>query len=143
MFVEIGRAILEVLQVMGLMGVVLFLLAAVNTVCSTVYNVSGMKENFSLRRLMKGVGRTALFYGSSIFVAIAFTILPFVNDMISTVFGQDIIDTAMLESLSGVGVLGVCISVVLQQGTKAFEGIRKLGNMKMDDEEITWTVEEE
>lgn len=140
---EIGFAILNVLRIMGMIGVVLFLLASVNTVCSTVYNVSGKQEGFSWRRLFKGIGKTALFYVSSIFVAVAFTILPFINGMISTVFGQMMIDTDTLQNLSGIGVLGVCVSVILQQGSKAFEALKKLGELKSDNEEVTWKVEEE
>lgn len=140
---EIGFAILNVLKIMGLLGVVLFLFAAVNTVCSTVYNIAEIKENFSFKKLFKGIGRTALFYVSAVFVAIAFTLLPFINGMTSATFGQDIIDTNTLQALSGLGVLSVCISVAVKQGMKAFEGIKKLGEVKSEDEEITWTVEEE
>lgn len=140
---EIGYAILNVLRIMGLLGIVLFLFSAVNTVCSTVYNISDKKEGFSVKRLFKGIGKTALFYVSSIFVAIAFTILPFINGMTSVVFGQEMIDTATLQNLSGLGVLGVCVTVAIKQGLKAFEGIKKLGEVKSDDEEVTWNVEEE
>lgn len=143
MFYEIGQSIVNVLQIMSLIGIVLLLLATVNTVCSTVYNVSGREENFSWKKLWKGIGKTALFYVSSIFVAIAFTILPHINELVSIVFGQMMIDTETLQGLSGIGVLGVCISTILNQGTKAFEGLKKLGELKGDNEEITWEVKEE
>lgn len=143
MLQAIGISVLNVLEIMGWMGIILFLLATVNTVCSMTYNISTKKESFSWKRLFKGLGKTALFYGSSIFVAIAFTIIPYINEMVTKVFGQMLIDSTTLENLSGIGVLGVCVAVILNQGKKAYEGIMKLGDIKGDSEEITWTVEEE
>lgn len=139
----IGAQVFSTLKIMGWMGIVLFLLATVNTVCSIVYNTTDKKETFSIKRLFKGVGKTALFYVSSVFVAIAFTIIPFINEMISTLFGQALISNDMLQSVSGLGVLGTCIGVIIKQGIKAWEGIKKLGDIKGDNEEITWEVKDE
>lgn len=140
---EIGMAIFATLKIMGLMGIVLFLLATVNTVCSITYNTRDKKEVFSIKRLFKGISKTALFYISSVFVGIAFTIIPFINEMISNYFGQVLISNDMLKDISGVGVLGVCLMVIVNQGKKAYEGITKLGEIKGDNEEITWEVKDE
>ena len=126
---DILAAVLDTLKIMGVMGIVLFLLATVNTVCSTIYNVSDKNEKFSIKKLFKGIGKTGVFYASSILVAIAFTIIPFINSIVSSVFGQTLISEDLLHDVSGVGVLGVCIGVVINQGKKAYEGIKKLGNM--------------
>lgn len=136
-------SVLDTVKIMGWMGVVLLLLTLVNTTCKTVYNVSVLKQSFSWKKMLKGLARTGLFYVSALFVGIAFTMLPFVNEMITSSFGTQIISNEMLKDLSGVGVLGTCLGVIINQGTKAFEGIKKLGEVKSDNEEITWTVEEE
>lgn len=132
---DILAAVLDTLKIMGVMGIVLFLLATVNTVCSTVYNVSDKNEKFSIKKLFKGIGKTVMFYGSSILVAIAFTIIPFINNMVSSVFGQTLISEDLLHDVSGIGVLGVCIGVVINQGKKAYEGIKKLGSMSCGEEQ--------
>lgn len=143
MLTQIGTALLDILEVMGLMGVVLFILSFVNIGCSMVYNISMKKETFSWKRLFSGLGKTALFYGSAVLVAIAFTILPFINSLVGTIFGQELISNEMLQSLSGIGVLGTCMVAIVQQGLKAFEGVKKLGEVKGDEETITWEVKDE
>lgn len=143
MLQEIGLAILSILKIMGWMGIVLFLLSAVNIISSTVHNMVNKKENFSWKRLFQGLGKTGLFYGSSIAVAIAFTIIPFINKMVSDTFGQELISNDILQGISGIGVLVACAAVIVQQGTKAYEGIRKLGDVKGNTEEITWEVADE
>ena len=143
MLMEIGVAVFNTLKIMGWIGIVLFLLATVNTVCSMTYNITGKGESFSWKRLFKGIGKTGLFYGSAIFMSTAFTIVPFINEMISMIFGQMLISNDILEQLSSVAVLGICIAVILQQGKKALEGVKKLGEIKVDNEEVTWNVENE
>lgn len=142
MLSAIWASILETLYVMGWMGIVLFLLAIVNIVGSTVYNVKQKQEGFSFKRLFGGLGRTALFYGSSIFVAVAFTIVPYINEMISSSFGVELFGSDMLQTLSSVGVLGVCVATIIKMGQKALEGIRRLSSVTAE-EKITWEVEEE
>lgn len=143
MIERIGISILNTLGIMLWMGLILILLCSVNTVCSMAFNMIEKKESFDLKRFFQGIGKTLLFYGSSIAVAIAFTIIPFVNEMVTNVFGQVIISNDILQELSGFGVLGVCIAVIINQGRKAYEGILKLGEITSDTEEITWEVEDE
>ncbi len=143
MIVQIGRALLDILQVMGWMGIILFILSFVNIACSMVYNIAMKKETFSWKRLFSGLGKTGLFYGSAVLIAIAFTILPFVNTMVADMFGQELISGDILQSLSGVGVLGTIIGAIAQQGFKAYEGVKKLAEVKGDEEIITWEVKDE
>lgn len=135
MVAEIMASIMSTLKIMGLMGIVLFLLATVNTVCSTVYNVSGKKEKFSFKRLFGGIGKTLVFFASSVLLGVAFTLIPFVNEIISGVFGQALVSEDVLQSLSGVGVFGVCLAVIINQGKKALVGIQKLGQGSTGKEE--------
>ena len=143
MLVQIGRALLDILQVTGWMGIVLFILSFVNIACSMVYNIVMKKETFSWKRLFSGLGKTGLFYGSAVLIAIAFTILPFVNTMVADMFGQELISGELLQSLSGVGVLSTIIGAIANQGLKAYEGVKKLGNVKGEEETITWEVKDE
>lgn len=137
------EAILSTLSIMGWLGVILGILVIVNTICGTIYNICSGKENFKWKKLFKGLGKAAIFYISAAFLSIAFTMLPFINEMITDAFGTILISTELLNTLSSVGVLGVVASVIVIQAKKAIQGITNLANMSADTEVITWKVEEE
>lgn len=137
------EAILSTLSIMGWLGVILGILVIVNTICGTIYNICSGKENFKWKKLFKGLGKAAIFYISAAFLSIAFTMLPFINEMITNAFGTVLISTELLNTLSSVGVLGVVASVIVIQAKKAIQGITNLANMSADTEVITWKVEEE
>ena len=137
------EAILSTLSIMGWLGVILGILVIVNTICGTIYNICSGKENFKWKKLFKGLGKSVIFYISSAFLSVAFTMLPFINEMITNAFGTVLISTELLNTLSSVGVLGVVASVIVIQAKKAIQGITNLANMSADTEVITWKVEEE
>ena len=137
------EAILSTLSIMGWLGIILGILVVVNTICGTIYNISSGKENFKWKKLFKGLGKSVIFYISSAFLSVAFTMLPFINEMITNAFGTVLISTELLNTLSSVGVLGVVASVIVVQAKKAIQGITSLANMSADTEVITWKVEEE
>lgn len=137
------EAILSTLSIMGWLGVILGILVIVNTICGTIYNICSGKENFKWKKLFKGLGKAGIFYISAAFLSIAFTMLPFINEMITDAFGTVLISTELLNTLSSVGVLGVVASVIVIQAKKAIQGITNLANMSADTEVITWKVEEE
>ena len=137
------EAILSTLSIMGWLGVILGILVIVNTICGTIYNICSGKENFKWKKLFKGLGKAGVFYISAAFLSVAFTMLPFINEMITDAFGTVLISTELLNTLSSVGVLGVVASVIVIQAKKAIQGITSLANMSSDTEVITWKVEEE
>lgn len=137
------EAILSTLSIMGWLGIILGILVIVNTICGTIYNICSGKENFKWKKLFKGLGKAAIFYISAAFLSVAFTMLPFINEMITDAFGTILISTELLNTLSSVGVLGVVASVIVIQAKKAIQGITSLANMSADTEVITWKVEEE
>lgn len=137
------EAILSTLTIMGWLGIILGILVIVNTVCGTIYNICSGKENFKWKKLFKGLGKAGIFYISAAFLSVAFTMLPFINEMITDGFGTMLISTELLNTLSSVGVLGVVASVVVIQAKKAIQGITRLANMSAETEVITWNVEEE
>lgn len=137
------EAILSTLSIMGWLGVILGILVIVNTICGTIYNICSGKENFKWKKLFKGLGKAGIFYISAAFLSVAFTMLPFINEMITNSFGTMLISTELLNTLSSVGVLGVVASVIVVQAKKAIQGITNLANMSADTEVITWKVEEE
>lgn len=61
--------------------------------------------------------------------------------MITKTFGTTFLTDELLNTMSGVGVLGVVIAAIIVQGKKAVEGITKLANVSADTEVITWDVE--
>lgn len=137
------EAILSTLSIMGWLGVILGILVIVNTVCGTVFNISEKKESFSWKRLFTGIGKSIVFYMAAALVSIAFTMLPYINEMITEAFGVILLSNELLNTLSSVGVLGVVVSAVVVQGKKAITNTVKLANMSGESEEITWKVEEE
>lgn len=137
------EAILSTLSIMGWLGIILGILVIVNTVCGTIYNICSGKENFKWKKLFKGLGKAGIFYIGAAFLSVAFTMLPFINEMITDSFGTMLISTELLNTLSSVGVLGVVASVIVIQAKKAIQGITNLANMSADTEVITWKVEEE
>jgi phage-related holin len=137
------EAILSILKIMGWLGVILGILVVVNICTKTINNVWSSKELFSWKKMLKGIGKALVFYVSAVFICVAFTILPYVNEMITDTFGMILISNEMLETLSSVGVLGTVISTIVVQGKSAITGVLALSKVSTNSEEITWTVEEE
>lgn len=137
------EAILTTLKIMGWLGVVLALVVIVNTVCGTVFNISSKKETFSWSRLLKGLGKSLVFYLSATLMGVACTMLPYINEMITGAFGTVLLSNDILTTLSSVGVLGVVVAAIVSLGKKAIANVVKLANMAYETEEITWNVEEE
>ena len=136
------EAIMSTLGIMGWLGVILGILVIVNTVCGTVTNITN-GESFSWKKMLKGLAKAAIFYGSAICTSVAFTMLPYINEMIVNSFGVILLSTELLNTLSSVAVLGIVVSTVVVQAKKAIEGLIKLANISVGEEKITWEVIEE
>lgn len=133
-------AILETLSIMGWLGLIFLILVVTNTVTGTISNIWSGKETFSWKRLGQGLLKSLIFYVSALFIAVAFTMLPFINEMITNAFGVILLSNEMLNTLSSVGVLGVVVASIITQAKKAIENIVKLANTSSNTEQITWTV---
>ena len=93
------EAILETLVIMGWLGVVLGLLIIANTISGTLSNVWFKNETFSWKKLFQGIIKAVVFYGCSTFMSVAFTMLPFINQMIANSFGEVLFSEEMLKLL--------------------------------------------
>ncbi len=134
------EAIMSTARTMGWLGIVLGLLVVVNTICGVIHNVSE-GEDFSWKKLFKGLGKAVMFYACAALTAMAFTMLPYINDMITNSFGVILLSADTLNLLSSVAVLGIVIATVIVQGKKALKGIVELANVSITkDEIITWEV---
>ncbi len=136
------EAILSTLTIMGWLGIVLGILVIVNVSTSTIYNVWSSKEKFNWKKMVKGLIKAIIFYVSAAALSVAFTILPYINDMISSSFGTELISNDVLEMLSSAGVLGTVVTAIVMQGKRALTGLLKMQEVSTS-EEITWNVEEE
>lgn len=137
------EAILSTLVTMGWLGIVLGILVFVNTICGTIHNVHN-GESFSWKKMLKGIGKAVVFYVSAALTSIAFTMLPFINEMITSSFGVILLSQDLLNTLSGIAVLGVVVATVVVHAKKAIKGIVELANMSAGvKEEITWEVKED
>ena len=135
--------ILGTLKIMGWLGLILGILVIVNITTGTLNNVWSSKEEFSWKKMAKGLLKAIIFYLSAVFLSVALSILPYVNDMITEVFGVVLVASETLETLSSVGVLGIVMAAIVVQAKKAITGITTFSNVTTSDEEITWSVEEE
>lgn len=136
------EAILQTLQIMGWLGVVFFILVIVNTMCGVLYNINN-GEKFSWKKLFKGLLKALVFYISSVATAIAFTLLPFINNLITNAFEVELLSPELLNTLSSVAVLTIVITATITQGKKALEGIKSLSNISIATEDIDINDEEE
>ena len=137
------EAIIKTLQIMGWLGIILGILVVVNITTSTIHNVWSSKELFSWKKMLKGIGKSLVFYLSAVAISIACTMLPYVNEMITASFGVMLVSNETLEVLSSVGILSIVMATIVMQAKKAIVGISTLSNVSTSDEEITWKVEEE
>ena len=143
---DIWTTIEQILSIMVWIGVILGLLTLVNITCKAFHNVLALKQPFSWKKIAKGLGRMALFYISSICVSVAFSVLPYVNALIGQTFGIELVGGEILEQLSTLGVLGVCVNAIIAHGKKAMEGISVLGRVDepiKEEEKIEQEREEE
>lgn len=137
------EAILKTLQIMGWLGIALAILAIVNIVTGTLINIWSGKESFNGKKMIKGIAKVLTFYICSVFVAVAFTMLPFINEMITNAFGVILLSSELLNTLSSVAVLGVVTAAIVVQGKKAIQGVVNLANISSDTEVITWEVKDD
>ena len=133
------EAIMEILRIMSWLGVVLGIIATVNLVCGTLYNIND-GQTFSWKKFFKGILKVVIFYISAVFVSVAFTMLPYINTMITDAFGVVLLSSELLNTLSSVAVLGIVVASVVTQAKKAFTNVSKLSTMSSDVEVITWDV---
>lgn len=129
------EAILNTLLIMGWLGVVLATLAIVNILTGTLTNMWTKNEKFDIKKMLKGIIKVISFFICSAFVAVVFTMLPFINEMINNIFNIELISNELLNTLSSVGVLGVVISTITTQGKKAIQGIVDLANISSNSNE--------
>lgn len=129
------NAILSTLSIMGWLGIILGILVVTNTLSGTLYNIYEKKEKFSLKKLFKGLGKALIFYISSSLLSVAFTMLPYINEMITDSFGVVLLSNDLLNTLSSAGVLGVVVASIVAQGKKAVEGTTKLAGINSNNRE--------
>lgn len=138
------EAILLTLQLMGWLGIILGILVIVNTVAGSLVNIWSGAESFSWKKFFQGIFKSVVFYISAVLISVAFTMLPFINNMITGASGEVLLSAEMLDTLSSVGVLSAIVSVIVIQAKKAIGNILKLANLSTSSEEvITWDVEVE
>ena len=123
------EAILQTLKIMGWLGLALGILAIVNILTGILTNVWSGKENFMPSKLIKGIEKVAVFYLCATFVGIVFTMLPYINDMVTVSYGNALLSQEMLDTFSNVGVLGIIISTITVQAKKAISGIMDLSKL--------------
>ena len=106
------ETILNTLTIMGWLGITLAILSIVNITTGTLINIWENNEKFNWRKMLKGIIKVLVFFISSAFVALGFTILPFINEMITNTFNTELISHEVLNTFSSVVVLGVVISTI-------------------------------
>lgn len=125
------ETIIEVLKIMGWLGVILGILTFVNTICGIITNLD-RGEKFNLKKLLKGLLKAVMFYLSAVLTSIAFTMLPFINTMITKIFEIELLSSDTLNTLSTIAILGIIVAAIITQGKGAIENVNKLSTMSAD-----------
>lgn len=125
------ETIIEVLKIMGWLGVILGILTFVNTICGIITNLD-RGEKFNLRKLLKGLLKAVMFYLSAVLTSIAFTMLPFINTMITKIFEIELLSSDTLNTLSTIAILGIIVAAIITQGKGAIENVNRLSIMSAD-----------
>ena len=125
------ETIIEVLKTMGWLGVILGILTFVNTICGIITNLD-RGEKFNLRKLLKGLLKAVMFYLSAVLTSIAFTMLPFINTMITKIFEIELLSSDTLNTLSTIAILGIIVAAIITQGKGAIENVNRLSIMSAD-----------
>lgn len=125
------ETIIEVLKIMGWLGVILGILTFVNTICGIITNLD-RGEKFNLKKLLKGLLKAVMFYLSAVFTSIAFTMLPFINTMITKIFEIELLSSDILNTLSTIAILGIIVAAIITQGKGAIENVNRLSIMSAD-----------
>jgi cytochrome bd-type quinol oxidase subunit 2 len=138
------NTILELINILGWLGIVLVFLVTINTGASVFHNMSEKQEPFKIKKLFKGLGKALAFYVSASALAVVVTILPFINNMILETYEIVLVDSDILHTLSGIGVIGVIITVIVNEAKKSYGAIVKLSDIDSsiseETEEIDWVV---
>lgn len=125
------ETIIEVLKIMGWLGVILGILTFVNTICGIITNLD-RGEKFNLKKLLKGLLKAVMFYLSAVLTSIAFTMLPFINTMITKIFEIELLSRDTLNTLSTIAILGIIVAAIITQGKGAIENVNRLSIMSAD-----------
>ena len=125
------ETIIEVLKIMGWLGVILGILTFVNTICGIITNLD-RGEKFNLKKLLKGLLKAVMFYLSAVLTSIAFTMLPFINAMITKIFEIELLSSDTLNTLSTIAILGIIVAAIITQGKGAIENVNRLSIMSAD-----------
>lgn len=125
------ETIIEVLKTMGWLGVILGILTFVNTICGIITNLD-RGEKFNLKKLLKGLLKAVMFYLSAVLTSIAFTMLPFINTMITKIFEIELLSSDTLNTLSTIAILGIIVAAIITQGKGAIENVNRLSIMSAD-----------
>lgn len=125
---------LNLIKILGWLGVVLGILSIVNITTGTLTNIWEKQESFSWNKMIKGVSKVLIFYLSASAIAIAFALLPYINGMITNTFNVELLSNELLNTLSSVAVLSIVISTITNQGKKAINGILELSKISVKED---------
>lgn len=127
------ETVIQTLTIMGWLGIVLVILAFVNILTGTLVNIWSGKEKFSGTKMGQGIIKVVAFYVCAVFVAIAASLLPSINTMITNAFQVQLLTDELLNTFSSIAVLGVVISTIAVHAKKALIGISELATLSSGD----------
>lgn len=118
-------ALLTTLKIFGWLGLVLALCSSVNIMGKTYINIQN-GDKFSWRKMFRGIGKVMIIWALAFTLAIACTILPFINVMIVDFYGVALLADEVINTLSVVSIVGIGITAIVQQAKKALETVKTL-----------------
>lgn len=100
-----------------------------NTILGIYYNISGIKENFSKEKLLKGLVRGGIVLAGSLLIAGIISLLP----EVLTAFGIAT-ESALFESISVAAMAGVIGSTVVRYLSDAVKKLYAILGTKGEEE---------
>ena len=91
-------AIIKILEVIGICGLLIFGLMIVNISSGCLINIKEKGESFSKEKFIKGILKTVVLYIATCILAIVFTLLPFLNELINNIYNIQLISIESLQT---------------------------------------------
>lgn len=98
-------------------------LGIANIIFGVLNSVTVRKENFEIKKLMKGIGKALGIYIATALVVYAFFGLPYLNLEAAKIVSEPLVSPTAIEGLSIVGILSTIGTAIVHRGKLALTNI--------------------
>lgn len=124
--------ILEISYVFLLTFIIYASFGTANIIFGVLNSVSVKKEDFSWKKLFKGIGKSLAVYAAVLITAYACMSLPYLNNETIKIVGEPLFAESVIEGISVIGVLSSISVAIVHRANAAIENIKKYFEKKED-----------